>query len=129
MNRCLPMDNHNFIIRSIKTSLVVGAVFFIFLSQRSSLQVLWGGALGVMLSLLNLILLSRIWETLHKKISIFYVILKFPLFYGLLIFFLYQIHLSVYAFMIGFSVPLFVILLKTFGSVIYVERATITRSA
>jgi hypothetical protein len=113
----------------MKTSLIIGTIFFVFLSQRVSLQVLWGGALGITLSVINLFLLSRLSEKLHHKKGLFYVALKFPFFYGLLIFFLYQFHFSAYAFMIGFSIPLFVIILKTFGGFPVVKRATIIRSA
>jgi len=110
------------VTRAIKTSLIVGVVFFAFLAQRVSLQVLWGGALGVMLSVLNLYLLSRLSGMLHQKRGLLYVALKFPLFYGLLLFLLFQFNFSIYAFMIGFSVPLFVIIAKTFGGLAIGER-------
>jgi len=129
MNHCLPMDNANLVTRSIKTSLFVAAILFVFLSQRVSLPVLWGGALGVMLSALNLYLLLRLSGMFYKKRGLLYAALKLPLFYGLLIFLLFKFPLSVTAFMVGFSVPLFVIILKTLGGgLIFVERANVIRS-
>ena len=128
------MDS-SFISRTIKTSLVVGVIFFVFLSQMASLQVLWGGALGIALSVLNLFLLSRLSEAFcmpvihHKKRGVFCAILKFPIFYGLLILLFYQFPISVYPFMVGFSVPLFVMMLKIVGGFSIVERARIIRSA
>ena len=118
--------------RSIRTSLIVGAILFIFLSQRFSVRVLWGGSLGIVMSVLNLFILSRISEIIfkpyQKKEVLFYIAFKLPIFYGLLVFLLYQFHFSLYAFMIGFSVPLFVIILKTYGGFVG-ERASIIRSA
>lgn len=123
------MNDPTFINRSMKTSLIVGAILFVFLSQRFSLSVLWGGALGLALSVLNLFLLWRLSEKLYQNKGLFYVALKFPLFYGLLIFLLYQFHFSIYAFMTGFSIPLFVIILKTVGGFTFVERETIVRTS
>ncbi|MBI3359319.1 MAG: hypothetical protein HY201_04685 [Nitrospirae bacterium] len=135
------MDSSAFIARSIKTSLIASAVLFVFLLQWVSLQVLWGGSLGIAMSVLNLFLLSRLSETLlnsyQKKKIIFYAALKLPIFYGLLIFLPYQFHFSVYGFMAGFSVPIFVIILKTVGAThappsngeFIGERANIIRSA
>jgi len=129
------MGNYDFIARSVKTSLIIGAIAFVFLSQRFPLQVLWGGTLGVMLGVLNLYLLSRLSEMLHhkgqralrKRGLLLYAALKFPFFYGLLVFLLYQFQFSIISFMIGFSVPLFVIILKTYGGFVG-QRASIIRS-
>jgi hypothetical protein len=123
------MSNSNLISRSIQTSLLIGAILFVFLSQKISLPILWGGTLGVTLSTLNLFLFFRLSETLHhKKKSLAYAGLKFPIFYGILIFFLSQFQFSVFAFMIGFSVPFFVIVLKTFGGFTVGKRTAIVRS-
>lgn len=123
------MNDTTFINRSMKTSLIVGAILFVFLSQRFSLSVLWGSALGVLLSVLNLFLLSRFLEIItsplgadRKRMAVFYAVLKFPIFYSLLLFPLFWFNLSVYAFMAGFSVPLFVIVMKTVGKFQYKDH-------
>jgi hypothetical protein len=125
------MNDSTFISRSIKTSLIVGAILFIVTIQVASLEVIWGGAIGILASVFNLYILSLIAKTLwvspsdlshhQKKAGLLYAVLKFPFFYGLLIFILLNVRLSAYAFMAGFSLPLVVIVLKSVGKV-YVEN-------
>ncbi len=130
--------NNTIVARSIKSALIVGTTAFAFLSLYQPPKVVWGLLIGTVSSAFNLYLLSLFSQILftpllEKKLSgkgmgSRYVVsggltlLKFPIFYGLLVVLFYTLHFSITSFMIGFSIPLCVIVLKTVGPILFVDR-------
>jgi hypothetical protein len=121
------MDN-KIISRTIQATFFVAAFLFPFLALRSSPQVVWGFAIGALVSAFNLFLLSYLTKNIlfsapfskpsGRGNAFVYAIFKFPLFLGVIALLLYLLHLSPYAFMAGFSLPLAIIVLKVVGHVL-----------
>ena len=120
------MDSR-FIDRSIGASFSTAAVLYVFLIPHFSFAVVGGLFVGILLSIFNLWMLSRLFEAFlaakfDKKKIAYYLGLKFPVFYSLAIFVFYYGPFSLGALAIGFNFPFLVIVLKAAGRVILGER-------